>query len=254
MRGLTGKVAAIAGAATGIGKATAIRLAEEGASVVLGDVNVAGIEAVAAQVNRAGGRAVAVRCDIADDLSVKGLVDLAVATYGGLDFMHANAADLKVVLSDTDAVDVPLEVFDRTIAVNLRGHLLCTRHAIPEILKRGGGAIVYTSSAASYAGKPERVAYGISKSGINALMRHVASRWGKEGIRANAIAPGAVMTDGTRTGIPDAVKQMILATGRSRRFGEPEDIAAMVAMLFSDDGEWINGQVLGIDGGYFLRA
>ena len=254
MRGLKGKVAVIAGAATGIGKATAIRLAEEGVSLVLGDINVPGVEAVAAQVNAAGGKAVAARCDIADDASVKALVDLAVNIYGGLDFMHANAADLKVVLSDTNAVDVPLEVFDRTIAVNLRGHLLCTRHAIPEFQKRGGGAIVYTSSAASYAGEPERVAYGVSKSGINALMRHVASRWGKEGIRANAIAPGVVITEATRTGIPDEMKQMILAMTRSPRLGTPDDIAAMVAMLFSDDGEWINGQVVSVDGGVILRG
>lgn len=253
MRGLTGKVAAIVGAATGIGKATAVRLGEEGVSLMLGDINVAGIEAVAAEVNAAGGKAIATRCDIADDASVKALVDLAASSFGGLDFMHANAADLKTVLSDTNAVDVAMEVFDRTIAVNLRGHLLCTRHAIPEILKRGGGAIVYTSSAASYAGETERVAYGVSKSGINALMRHVASRWGKDGIRANAIAPGIVMTEGTRSGVPDDVKQMVLTKGRSRRLGEPEDIAAMVAMLFSDDGDWINGQVLAIDGGYFLR-
>jgi NAD(P)-dependent dehydrogenase (short-subunit alcohol dehydrogenase family) len=253
MRGLNGKVAVIAGAATGIGKATAVRLGEEGAHVVLGDINVAGIDAVAAQVNAAGGKAVAAHCDIADDASVKALVDLAVKTYGGLDFMHANAADLKVVLSDTTAVDVPLEVFDRTIAVNLRGHLLCTRHAIPEMQKRRGGAIIYTSSAASYAGEPERVSYAVSKSGINALMRHVASRWGKEGIRANAIAPGVVITEATATGIPDEMKQMILAMSRSTRLGEPKDIAAMVAMLFSDDGEWINGQVLGVDGGVFLR-
>jgi NAD(P)-dependent dehydrogenase (short-subunit alcohol dehydrogenase family) len=254
MRGLKGKVAVIVGAATGIGKATAIRLAEEGVSVVLGDINVAGVEAVAAQVNESGGKAVAATCDISDDSSVKAVVDLAVRTFGGIDFMHANAADLKVVLSDTNAVDVPLEVFDRTIAVNLRGHLLCTRHAIPEILKRGGGGIVYTSSAAAYVGEPERVAYGVSKSAINALMRHVASRWGKEGIRANAIAPGVVITDATRTGIPDEMKQMILAMGRSPRLGQPEDIAAMVAMLFSDDGEWINGQVVSVDGGVTVRA
>jgi len=254
MRGLKGKVAVIVGAATGIGKATAIRLAEEGVSLALGDINVAGVQAVAGQVNEAGGKAVAAACDISEDASVKALVDLAVKIYGGIDFMHANAADLKAVLSDTNAVDVPLEIFDRTIAVNLRGHLLCTRHAIPQFQKRGGGAIVYTSSAASYAGEPERVAYGVSKSGLNALMRHVASRWGKEGIRANAIAPGVVITEATRTGIPDEMKQMILAMSRSTRLGQPEDIAAMVAMLFSDDGEWINGQVVSVDGGVILRG
>jgi NAD(P)-dependent dehydrogenase (short-subunit alcohol dehydrogenase family) len=253
MRGLKGKVVVIVGAATGIGKATAIRLAEEGVSLALGDINVAGVEAVALQVNEAGGRAVAQACDISDDASVKALVDAAVRIYGGIDFMHANAADLAIIFSDTNAVDVPLEVFDRTIAVNLRGHLLCTRHAIPELQKRGGGAIVYTSSGAAYAGEPERVSYAMSKSGINALMRHVASRWGKEGIRSNAIAPGVVLTESSTVTMPQAMRDMILAMGRSPRLGCPDDIAAMVAMLFSDDGEWINGQVVSVDGGVTLR-
>ena len=253
MRGLKGKVVAIVGAATGIGKATAIRLQEEGAHLVLGDINVAGIEQVARQVNEAGGKAVAMRCDISDDASVKALVDFAVETYGGIDCMHANAADLSAVLSDTDAVSVPLEIFDRTIAVNLRGHLLCTRHAVPELLKRGGGSIVYTSSAAAFAGEPERVAYAISKSGLNALMRHVASRWGKQGIRANAVAPGMILTEAILGNMPEEMQQTVIAMGRSPRLGKPEDIAAMVALLFSDDGEWINGQVVGVDGGVTMR-
>ncbi len=254
MRGLKGKVAVIVGAATGIGKATAIRLAEEGVSLALGDVNVAGVDAVARQVNDAGGKAVAATCDISDDASVKALVDGAVKAYGGIDFMHANAADLSLCLSDTDAVSVALDLFDRTIAVNLRGHLLCTRHAIPEIQKRGGGAIVYTSSGAAYAGEPERVSYAVSKSGINALMRHVASRWGKEGIRSNAVAPGVVMTENALANIPDDMSKWMLDLGRSPRLGRPDDIAAMVALLFSDDGEWINGQVVSVDGGVTMRG
>jgi NAD(P)-dependent dehydrogenase (short-subunit alcohol dehydrogenase family) len=253
MRGLKGKVAVIAGAATGIGKATAIRLSEEGVSLALGDVNVTGVEAVARQVNAAGGKAVAAACDISDDAAVKALVDCAVKTFGGLDFMHANAADLSLCLNDTDAVDVSLDLFDRTIAVNLRGHLLCTRHAIPEIRKRGGGAIVYTTSAAAFAGEPERVAYAVSKSGIHALMRHVASRWGKEGIRSNAVAPGVVLTENSTANMPDEMRAMILQMGRSPRLGQPDDIASMVAMLFSDDGEWINGQIVSVDGGVTMR-
>lgn len=254
MRGLKGKVAVIAGAATGIGKATALRLAEEGVALALGDVNIAGIEAVAREVNEAGGKAVAIACDISADAAVKALVALAVTSFGGVDFMHANAADLSLCRIDKDAVENSLDLFDRTIAVNLRGHYSCTRHAIPEILKRGGGAIVYTSSGAAYAGEPERVAYAVSKSGINALMRHVASRWGKEGIRSNAIAPGVVLTENSTANMPDEMRAMILQMGRSPRLGRPDDIAAMVAMLFSDEGEWINGQVVSIDGGVTMRA
>lgn len=254
MRGLLGKVAVIAGGGTGIGAATAIRLAEEGVSVAIGDINIDAAQAVAARIVAAGGRAIAVRFDVTDDASVKALVQAAVETYGGIDLMHANAADLSLCLTDTDAVDVALDLFDRTIEVNLRGQLLCTRHAIPALLKRGGGAIVYTSSGAAYVGEPVRVSYAISKSGINALMRHVASRWGKDGIRSNAIAPGLVMTDNALQNMPKERQDEMLAIGRSVRLGRPADIASMVAMLMSDDGDWINGQVLSVDGGITMRG
>ncbi len=253
MRGLTGKVAVIAGGATGIGAATSVRLAEEGVSVVVGDINIAATDALVAKITAAGGKAIAVQFDVSDDASVKHLVDVALETYGGIDLMHANAADLSLCLTDTDAVDVSLDLWDRTMAVNLRGHLLCTRHAIPALLKRGGGAIVYTSSGAAFVGESERVAYAVSKSGINALMRHVASRWGKEGIRSNAIAPGLVMTDAALENMPKDDQDRILAMGRSTRLGRPADIASTVAMLMSDDGEWINGQVISVDGGITMR-
>jgi NAD(P)-dependent dehydrogenase (short-subunit alcohol dehydrogenase family) len=254
MRGLKGKVAVIAGGGTGIGAATAIRLAGDGVAVTVGDINLAAAESVAREIGDAGGRAIAVEFDISDDGSVKALVQSAVETYGGIDLMHANAADLSLCLTDTDAVDVALELFDRTIAVNLRGHLLCTRHAIPALLSRGGGAIVYTSSGAAYVGEPKRVSYAVSKSGINALMRHVASRWGKEGIRSNAIAPGLVVTDAALENMPKEAQDHMIQIGRSPRLGRPADIAAMVAMLMSKDGEWINGQVISIDGGITMRA
>jgi NAD(P)-dependent dehydrogenase (short-subunit alcohol dehydrogenase family) len=253
MRGLKGKIAVIAGGATGIGAATALRLAEEGCAAVVGDIHEDGAASVAARITAGGGRAVAARFDISDDGSVGELIRRAVEVYGGIDFLHANAADLSLCAGDTDAVDLPLDIFDRTIAVNLRGHLLCTRHAVPEMLRRGGGAIVYTSSGAAFVGEPERLSYAVSKAGINALMRHVASRWGREGIRANAIAPGLVLTEGAMVHMNDEAQKAMLAIGRSTRLGQPEDIAAMVAMLMSEDGAWINGQVISVDGGITMR-
>lgn len=179
----------------------------------------------------------------------------AVAEFGGLDLMHANVADLSadVIMRDSDALAVDLEVFDRTIEVNLRGHLLGTRHSIPAMLARGGGVIVYTSSAAGHVGEPERPSYGISKSGINALMRHVSSRWGREGIRANCVAPGMVLTKTIRDNSDTAFQEFALSLGRSSRLGEPEDIAAAVAFLMSDDAGWITGQVISVDGGSTVR-
>jgi NAD(P)-dependent dehydrogenase (short-subunit alcohol dehydrogenase family) len=255
MRGLEKKVAVVAGGGSGIGAATAARLAEEGASVVVGDIVVENAKAVADSILAAGGTAVAAEFDIADDDSVAALVAAAVSEFGGLDLMHANAADLSeaVIMQDSDAVAVDLGVFDRTIAVNLRGFLLCTRHSIPAMLQRGGGVIVYTSSAAGYVGEPERPSYAISKSGINALMRHVSSRWGREGIRANCVAPGLVLTQTVRDGIDPEFREMALSLGRSPRLGEAEDIAAAVAFLMSDDASWITGQVVSVDGGSTVR-
>ena len=137
MRGLDGKVVVVAGGGSGIGAAAAGRLAEEGASVVVGDIVAPNAEAVAGAIRASGGTAIAAEFDISDDDSVAGLVAATVAEFGGLDFLHANAADLSadVIMRDSDAVAVELGVFDRTIAVNLRGHLLCTRHAVPEMLQ-----------------------------------------------------------------------------------------------------------------------
>jgi NAD(P)-dependent dehydrogenase (short-subunit alcohol dehydrogenase family) len=255
MRGLKDKVAVVAGGAGGIGTATSVRLGEEGVAVVVGDLNAEAAAAVAARITDAGGRAVGVGVDISDERAVNDMVALAVDTYGGLDILHANAADLSAgtLGRDSNALDIPLDAFDRTIAVNLRGHLLCTRAAIPEILKRGGGALVYTSSGAAFMGEPERPSYAVSRSGINALVRHVASKWGRKHIRANAVAPGLVLTDGPRSVLSDEFMKMALRGTRSWRLGEPEDIAAMVAFLVSSDGEWINGQVLSVDGGASLR-
>ncbi|MEO6892219.1 MAG: SDR family oxidoreductase [Ktedonobacteraceae bacterium] len=252
MRGLSNKIAVVAGGGGGIGAATAVRLAEEGAVVVVGDLDGEAAKAIAERIRGSGGRAIDVQFDMSDDTSVGTLVKAAVDTYGGLDLMHANAADFSQIYLDSDALNVPLEVFDRTIAVNLRGYLLCTRHALPELLKRRG-AIVYTTSAAAYIGEPERISYGVSKSGINALMRHVASRWGKEGLRSNAVAPGLVLTEKTRDTMPEEFKAYAMSVMRSTRLGEPADIASMVTFLFSDDGAWINGQVISVDGGATLR-
>lgn len=255
MRGLRDRVAVIAGGAGGIGTATSVRLAEEGAAVVVGDLDEGAAEEVAAGISAAGGQAVAVRVDISDDASVADLFTTAIATYGGIDAVHVNAADLRpeTIMRDGDASTVSLDLFDHTLNVDLRGHLLCTRHAVPLLLAGGGGAIAYTSSAAAFVGEAERISYAVAKSGINAIVRHVASRWGRDGIRANAVAPGLVLTPTARAGLSTEFRTSVLRGTRSSRLGEPEDIAAMVALLLSADGAWINGQVISVDGGATLR-
>jgi NAD(P)-dependent dehydrogenase (short-subunit alcohol dehydrogenase family) len=253
VRGLADKVIVVAGGAGYIGTASSIRLAEEGASVVVGDYSGDAAAEVVAKIEAGGGRAVATRVDVSDEDSVIALLRTAVDAFGGIDGVHLNAADTEVVLSDTNVVDVDLAVFDQTIAVNLRGHFLVTRHAIPLLLERGGGGLAYTSSAASYIGEPERVSYGISKAGVNALVRHVASRFGKQGIRANAVAPGMIVHEKLAAYFGEEGLEAAKGSLRSDRHGKVDDIAAMVAMFLSDDGSWISGQVYGVDGGLYLR-
>ncbi|TXS95794.1 SDR family oxidoreductase [Parahaliea maris] len=244
------KAIIVLGAGTGIGASTARRLAQEGAHVCLADINLEAAAAVAEEVIAAGGRAFALPFDIADEGSVNQVIDEALTQLGRLDGAHINAADMRIIHEDSDALSEDLAVFDRTLAVNLRGHFLATRAVLPHLLVRGG-AVVYTSSGAAEAAEPTRPAYAVTKSGINALMRHVASRWGREGIRANCVSPGLTITDEMRSSgrIPREFEKMALAGTPHTRLGHPDDIAAVVAMLLSDDGQWINGQAYHVDGG-----
>lgn len=255
MRGLAGKVVLVAGGAGGIGTATSLRLGSEGARVAVADLDRDAAEAVAARIRDAGGDASSIGLDIGDDGSVAAALQATVREFGGLDAVHLNAADLApdTVGRDSDVVSMDLDAFDRTVRTNLRGHLLCTRHAVPQLLERGGGTLVYTSSAAAFIGEPERPAYAATKSGINALVRHVASRWGRKGVRANAVAPGLVLTEKTQANLDPSFQAMALKGTRSSRLGRPDDIAALVAFLMSDDAEWINGQVISVDGGATMR-
>jgi len=252
---LAGKAIMVVGAGTGIGAATVERLCSEGARVCVADINIQAAEAVAGGMVEAGHEAFAIAIDITDEASVDAAFAAAVEKLGRLDGAHINAADLRTIFADSDALSVDLGIFDRTISVNLRGHLLCTRAALPHLKAAGGGALVYTSSGAGDAGEPERPSYAMSKSGLNALMRHVASRWGRDAITANAVAPGFVMTPEMIAGgqVPPEWIDHCIAQTRSTRLGKAEDIAGMVAMLLSEDGRWINGQVFHVNGGALLK-
>ncbi|RYE61882.1 MAG: SDR family oxidoreductase, partial [Oxalobacteraceae bacterium] len=196
LKRLENKTIIVVGGANGIGAGAVERLCQEGANVVIGDIEKAAAENVAHKLSGIG-RVLAARCDIAKEQDVEALVALAESEFGKLDGIHVNAADTSVVLRDTDPVSIDMSVFDRTIEVNLRGHFLCTRFAVPALLRAGGGSIVYTSSRGALIGEAVRVSYAISKAGIHALMRNAARRWGKEGIRANVVAPGYIETRAT---------------------------------------------------------
>jgi len=250
---LAGKVIVLSGGASDIGRATASSLAAEGAAVAIGDVGPDRAASVADAIEAEGGRAIGVECDVRDDQSVAELVARAVEAFGGVDAVDHNAAWSHPRL-DTDAVDVDLGVWDRAIEITTRGALLLARHAVPAMATRGGGSIVTISSGTSTIGESTRVAYGVSKAALNQLTRHLAVRYGRDGIRANAIAPGFILTETAKTNVPADIQRRLAEANPMRRLGAPEDIARVVVFLCSDAASYVNGQVLHVDGGHQIAG
>lgn len=251
MRGLKDKIAIVAGGGRGIGAATAMRLADEGAAVVVGDINEQWAKDSAQAIIDKGGRAAGIHLDGTQAASQAAIVAAAHTLFGGLDIFHSNLAGGTE--GDVDALNCPEDVFDKSVAINLKSHLLATQAALPALIERGGGAMIYTSSGAASGASPWQVAYPMTKNGIHALARHVANKWGKEGIRANVICPGLIMTEAVAQHLSDKQVADLERRTPSPRLGLPDDIAAAVAFLASDDAGFVNGQVWHVNGGTQMR-
>jgi NAD(P)-dependent dehydrogenase (short-subunit alcohol dehydrogenase family) len=249
---LAGKVIVVAGAG-GIGDELARRYAGEGASVVLGDIDGDRAIATAETIAATGATCVGTYLDGGDDASIKSAVDLAVSRFGGLDGFHANYAGFNDNDSLHDVTTIPMDDFDEVMRVGARGFVLCTRHAIPEMLKRGGGSLVYTSSDAAFMGEVVRVGYAMSKVSMHALARHVAHRFGSQGIRANVICPGVVSHPRFEAAMPAEIIDEFTRSTLLGRLGRPVDIAAMGALMMSDEGSYITGQVISVNGGALMK-
>jgi NAD(P)-dependent dehydrogenase (short-subunit alcohol dehydrogenase family) len=226
-------------------------LSEEGAHVVIGDLMGDWAREVADDIVSKGGKAVGVDLDGTSAESQAAIVAKAVETFGGLDFYHSNLAGGTE--GDIDALNCPVEVLEKSFAINTKSHFLATQAALPKIIERGGGAMIYTSSGAASGGAPWQVAYPMTKNAIHALARHVASKYGKQGIRANVICPGLVLTEAVKQHLTDEYVERGLKAIPHTRLGDPSDIAAAVTFLASDDGAWVNGQVWHVNGGAQMR-
>jgi NAD(P)-dependent dehydrogenase (short-subunit alcohol dehydrogenase family) len=251
---LAGKVAVITGAARGIGAATARLFAQEGASVVLADMLEEQGKEVAAEIKKAGGKAEFVRCDVTNSDDVKNAISTAVRLYGKLDVLFNNAGIWGVM---ADLANYPEVVFDRVIATNLKGNFLGLKHALPEMLKSGGGSIINTASILGMVGLPQVAGYAAAKGGIIALTRVAALECATQGIRVNAICPGGVDTPlvaeqvaSLPAELQEVAKQALVGMQPIGRFAQPEEIASLVLFLASDESSIITGAIYPIDGAW----
>jgi NAD(P)-dependent dehydrogenase (short-subunit alcohol dehydrogenase family) len=251
MERLAGRIALVTGAASGIGKAIAEALAREGAGIAVADINLTQAETVAQQLRDAGRDAIAVPVDLRAEDEVRRAVETAIEHFGGLDILCNNAADTSLELTSRDlgVTTMDLEVWDRTLEVNLRGTMLFCKHAIPELVRRGGGSIVNVSSILALNGDVVFSAYSASKAGVNALTRSVAAQFGKFGVRCNAIAPHATLSEGAMENTTEPVREMFLRHSATPYLGEPAMQADVAVFLASDESRFMTGQVLVVDGG-----
>ncbi len=249
---LDGKVAIITGAGSGIGKATAMLFAQEGAKVVVADIVDKQGKEVADTIKKNGGEALFVHTDVSRKEDVKNLIKEAVSRYGELNIMYNNAG-IEGEMKDT--ANYSEEIFDKIISVNLKGVWLGIKYAIPEMLKTGGGSIISTASIAGLIGFPGLIAYCASKGGVIQLTKTAALEYAKQNIRVNCIAPGVIstpMVDRLVQSVPGMEKG--LAAGEPvGRTGKPEEIAKAALYLASEDSSFVTGTTLVVDGGWVAQ-
>lgn len=240
------KVAIVTGAGTGMGADTAILLAERGARVTLVGRREAPLREVEARIRQAGGEALVAPADVSDAAGIERAVAATVERFGALHYAINNAG---IASESHELPDLPEEVWDRTIAINLSALFFCMRAELPKIERAGGGAIVNVSSVFADRGMPKRAAYSASKHAIRGLTRSTALDWAARGIRINELQPGVIETPMTSSGGEDENRRIVESVA-ARRAGTGREIATAVAFLLSDDASYVTGAHLAVDGGF----
>lgn len=243
-----GRAAFVTGAGSGIGRATALAFAREGASVVVADVSERGNQETARMIEKLRGLALAVRCDVTRAEDVKAALDKAVEAFGRLDFAFNNAGSEQAIMATADLTE---EEWDRIVNINFRSVFLCMKHEIPLMLKQGGGVIVNASSGAGVKGFKGQAAYAAAKHGVIGLTKSAALDYAPQNIRINAVCPGIISTpmmDRFTSGTAEG-REMVISQEPIGRMGKPEEIAAAVVWLCSDAAAFVIGHAMVIDGG-----
>jgi len=248
---LSGKVAIITGAGSGIGRATAILFAKEGASVVVADFNPAKGTETVSLIQKEGGEAKFVPVDVSNAADVKKMVRITVDAYGKLDILVNNAG----IYAQGNAVETQENDWDQILNVNLKGAFLCSKYCIPEMIKGGGGVIVNISSEAGLVGIKNQVAYNVSKAGVISLTKSMAIDFAADHIRVNCVCPGTTETPLVETALnvapdPGKARHELEAVRPLNRLGQPMEIAFGILYLASDESPYATGSILSIDGGY----